>query len=81
MRYERNEGKKKKNKDTERTVFYPKPLDSNLRGDTSLSIHSSHINVRLQPIICFIGTPIQLVFIYHEYDAEQWPLKRLQLSS
>lgn len=72
---------KKKNKDTGRTVFYPKPLDSNLKGDTSLSIQSSHINVRLLPIICFIGTPIQLVFIYHEYDAEQWPLKRLQLSS
>lgn len=69
---------KKKNKDTGRTVFYPKPLDP---LDTSLSIQSSHINVRLLPIICFIGTPIQLVFIYHEYDAEQWPLKRLQLSS
>lgn len=73
--------RKKKNKDTGRTVFYPKPLDSNLKGDTSLSIQSSHINVRLLLIICFIGTPIQLVFIYHEYDAEQWPLKRLQLSS
>lgn len=73
--------KKRKNKDTGRTVFYPKPLDSNLKGDTSLSIQSSHINVRLLPIICFIGTPIQLVFIYHEYDAEQWPLKHLQLSS